>query len=174
MTNLAANKTSDNPLAEELFVKLVLDLPTLRINLAEDSALLVSSVPDCNETMTPIDTSAILFLFVIESRHALPMGVVKKFIEAVAKMSTYHYNPKYLVVSFVLESSDSMSRKCCFALGPRKILDFTVIQLTQPEAPNWIFGTNRSVPLQIVHQLNPFKKQSTRVISYSTIQLLSE
>ncbi|XP_043274279.1 uncharacterized protein [Venturia canescens] len=165
MTRLDDNAIIENPLFDELCEKLTQNLPTLRINFGENFEFPVNSVSDETvQARTPIDTSATLFLLVIESRNSLPITTTKKnFINAVAEMASYHYDPKYLMISFVPEKSNSFEELLLYAWA-KKMLDFTIIELVQPELPRRSILVESSVASPMMYQLNFFKKEYVRKV----------
>lgn len=162
MTRLDDTESLENPSLEKLIVGIMQEMPLLRTNFDGNFTLPINSVPDEKDPdRTPIDTSATLFLLVIDSPNGLPVPMTKRFIRAVSKMATYHYSPKYLMVSFSENRSDSLEEVLQYAWS-RKVLDFTIIEATQPDVSQYLLAPKSSAVLPIIHQLNPFKKEYLR------------
>ncbi|XP_043280067.1 uncharacterized protein [Venturia canescens] len=162
LTRLEHAKFLEDPLTDEFLAGLMQQLPLLRIDFKEDFELPANSVPDeTSWERTPIDTTATLFLLVVESPDASSAPMIRDFIETVANMATYHYNPKYLALFFVRKRSDSLEEILQFA-WTQKMLDFTLLELAHPGVSKFL-GANGSAPVvPLVHQLNPFKKEYSR------------
>lgn len=161
LTRLDKDENWENPLCEELLAELMQKIPTMLINFGDDFKFPVNSVPDDElGSKTPIDTSASLFLMLIESPNGLPTPMTERFLDTVAVMANYQYSPKYLIVSFVQKQSNNIKELLEYAWS-KKMLDLTIVELAEPKIPKTSILIERSVALPIVHYLNSFKNEYT-------------
>lgn len=123
LTRLGEDENLANPLSQELLVGLLQEIPVMEINFDKNFNVPFNLVPDTSsDALTSIDTPATLFLMVIESRRILPSAMTKKFLDIVADMATYHYSPKYLILSLAPRPSDDLE-EILQSAWTRKILD---------------------------------------------------
>lgn len=161
LTRLDKNENFENPLNEELLVELMQKIPTMLINFEDDLKFPINSVPDDElGPKTPIDTSATLFLMLIESSNGLPTSMTERLLDTVAEIANYQYNPKYLIVSLVQKPRDNIDALLEYAWS-KKMLDLTIVELAGPKVPRTSILIERSVALPKIHHLNPFKKEYT-------------
>lgn len=77
--------------------------------------------------------------------------MVKNFTDAVAEISTYHYSPKYLIVSIAREPSDHVEELLQYA-WTKKSLNFTIVELVEAEVLRGSILIQRRVDESIIHQ----------------------
>ncbi|XP_043272936.1 uncharacterized protein [Venturia canescens] len=168
MTSLPDDERTRNPMVDELFDKLMEHLPILRINFGPDFKPPLGSVLDeRTASRTAVGAPATLFLLVIETPDSLPDSIMKKFIDVVAEMATYHYSQKYLILSFTQRLSQDVEKLLQYA-WTKKMLDLTVIEIAEPETtPTSLTRIKSRTALtagqaRLIHRLNPFTRNYTR------------
>lgn len=142
MTRLDESKNVENPVIEEVIVRLMKNMPTVRINYDKNFKIPGNVKPQHKtDARFPIDTTATLFLLVIESPGSLSISMTKKFIDAVAEMASYHYSPKYLIIISVGIRTYSLEELLEYAWH-QKMLASTILELPHQNSvsPTIIFN----------------------------------
>ncbi|XP_043279298.1 uncharacterized protein [Venturia canescens] len=175
LTRLDENEHLQDPIVEDLIIKLMYHLPTVRINYGKDFQIPGKSrAKDIIDPRFPFDTTATLFLLIVESLDTSTLSMAKRFIDVVANMASFHYSPKFILITSVTDIRNFSLEELLEYAWSQRLLSFTILELPEkktdarrwrvPKSDDFFFGPNDSrSTLPIIHELNPFKKEYTRI-----------
>lgn len=174
MSSLSPNERFRSQAIDKLIAKIAEKIPIVYMNVVAEPRDPLDVPPDIkiDDHSGFGDTSTTFFIFIHESHESLGVLPPSASIDVLLEISAWKNRSKFLLVHVSPTLRDDGFEDLLEHAWAKQLLDFTLIELTDVRAPEKLIRADysRVSAEPIIHQLNLFRKEYTRVNWNSSIE----